>query len=234
VRRLPPAWIPDVRLFQGYVEQIFGGFFRAQLTIGAIYGVLVWLSLLLLGQANGLLVALLAGVFMLLPFIGPMLSFVPPVLLVLLQTPQDQLVLKLVLLGAMLFVAQQIVMQLVAPKVFGVQMGVHPLILFAALLVGAKVGGVWGAFFAGPIAGVGYAMLRVYYDRFARTSPLFRSRATMGGVTDQAAEEAVMAAEAAEGGSDLDLRKALPDALPAESRPRNRLPAGPATAARSE
>ncbi|HST90149.1 MAG TPA: AI-2E family transporter [Ktedonobacterales bacterium] len=234
VRHLPPAWIPDVRLFQGYVEQIFGGFFRAQLTIGAIYGVLVWLSLLLLGQANGLLVALLAGVFMLLPFIGPMLSFVPPVLLVLLQTPQDQLVLKLVLLGAMLFVAQQIVMQLVAPKVFGVQMGVHPLILFAALLVGAKVGGVWGAFFAGPIAGVGYAMLRVYYDRFARTSPLFRSRATMDGVTDQAAEEAVMAAEAAEGGSDLDLRKALPDALPAESRPRNRLPAGPATAARSE
>ncbi len=173
VRRLPPVWIPDVRLFQKYVERIFGGFFRAQLTIGAIYGILTWIVLALLGQANGLLVALLAGIIMLLPFIGPFLAVVPPVLLVVLQAPPDDLLKDLIIIVIALVVAQQVVFQLIAPRVFGASMGVHPLLLFAGLLIGAKLSGVWGAFFAGPIVAVMYAMLRTYYDRFAQTSPLF-------------------------------------------------------------
>lgn len=181
VVRLPPNWIPEVRLFQRYVERIFGGFFRAQMTVGTIYGVLTWVVLALLGQANGLLVALLAGAIMLLPFIGPFLAIIPPVLLVLLQSPPNDLLRNLIVIVVMSVVAQQVVFQLIAPRVFGSQMGVHPLLLFGGLLVGAKVGGVWGAFFAGPIVAVVYAMLRVYYDRFSQTSPLFQE--TPAGIT---------------------------------------------------
>lgn len=174
VLRLPPNWIPQVRLFQRYVERIFGGFFRAQMTVGTIYGVLTWIMLALLGQANGLLVALLSGAIMLLPFIGPFLAIIPPVFLVLLQSPPHDLLRNLIVIVVMSVIAQQVVFQLIAPRVFGSQMGVHPLLLFAGLLVGAKVGGVWGAFFAGPIVAVVYAMLRVYYDRFSQSSPLFQ------------------------------------------------------------
>jgi predicted PurR-regulated permease PerM len=172
IAKLPPRWIPDVRLFQRYVEQIFGGFFRAQLTIAAIYAALTWLVLLILGQGN-LLVALIAGVLLLLPFIGTVLCLVPPVLLVLLQAPSDNLAWNLAVLIVSLVIAQNIVFQIIAPKIFGVHLGVHPLILFGALLIGTKLGGVWGAFFAGPLVAVGYAMLRVYYERFAKTSSLF-------------------------------------------------------------
>lgn len=172
IAKLPPLWIPDVRLFQRYVEQIFGGFFRAQLTIAAIYAALTWLVLLLLGQGN-LLVALISGVVLLLPFIGTVLCLVPPFLLVLLQAPTDKLVWDLGALIVALIVAQNIVFQIIAPKVFGAHLGVHPLILFGALLIGTKIGGVWGAFFAGPLVAVAYAMLRVYYERFAKASPLF-------------------------------------------------------------
>ena len=65
VLRLPPIWQRDVRLFQRNVEQVFGGFFRAQLTIGGLYGLLTWVMLLALGQQNGLLVAMLSGAIML-------------------------------------------------------------------------------------------------------------------------------------------------------------------------
>jgi predicted PurR-regulated permease PerM len=174
VLRLPPNWISEVRLFQRYVERIFGGFFRAQMTVGTIYGVLTWIMLALLGQANGLLVALLSGAIMLLPFIGPFLAIIPPVFLVLLQSPPHDLVRNLIVIIVLSVVFQQVVFQLIAPRVFGSQMGVHPLLLFAGLLVGAKVGGVWGAFFAGPIVAVVYAMLRVYYDRYSQKSPLFQ------------------------------------------------------------
>src|SRR5579884_691618 len=176
VRRLPPPWHPDVRLFQRNVEQIFGGFFRAQLTISAIYGLFTWATLLALGQQNGLLVAALSAAIMLIPFIGPPFAVIPPVLLVLLQAPSNDLLRDLIILVALQILAQQIVMQLIAPRVFGKQMGIHPLLLFAALLIGAKVGGVWGAFFAGPVAAVAYATIQVYYDRFSETSPLFQRR----------------------------------------------------------
>lgn len=173
MRRLPPAWKPDAELFQSYVSRMFGGFLRAQLTLSLIYGALTWIMLALLGQANSLLIALVCGLLVILPFIGPFIAMAPPVALVLLQTAPADLPLKLALLLIGLFIAQQITFQLIAPRVFSSHMGVSPVLLIAALLIGAKEGGVWGAFFAGPIVAIAYAMFEVFYQRFRRSSSLF-------------------------------------------------------------
>jgi predicted PurR-regulated permease PerM len=173
VRRLPPSWIPDVRLFQRYVQDIFAGYFRAQLIIGGIYAVFTWLVLLVLGQPNGVLAAVLSGLIMLIPFVGAFLAIVPPALVMLLQTPSDQIFIKLAILIFLLGAAQHVVLNLIAPRIFGQHMGVPTLVLFAALLMGAKQGGVWGAFFAGPVVAVGYAMFEVFYERFQFASDLF-------------------------------------------------------------
>lgn len=197
IGRLPPKWANDARMFKAAVAQIFGGFLRAQLVVGLIYSALTWLALVLLGQANSLPVALICGLLMLLPFIGTFLAVIPPIALVLLQTPSDQLAPKLIALVIALIVAQQITLQIIAPRVFGSTMGVHPLLLFAGLLIGAKEGGVWGAFFAGPVVAVAYSMFEVFYDRYQRSSPLFPNKlpldATLGDYdesepTDQSAK----------------------------------------------
>lgn len=173
VRKLPPRWEPDIRMFQRHVNDTFGGFFRAQIIIALIYGMFTWIVLLVLGQSNGFLASLLAGLIMMIPFIGSFGAFVPPLLLVLLQTPNDQLLGKIAVLVVLLIVAQQIALQLIAPRVFGKTLGVNPLVLFAALLLGAKWGGVWGAFFAGPVVAVFVAVGVTFYDRLTRNSPLF-------------------------------------------------------------
>ncbi|HST89891.1 MAG TPA: AI-2E family transporter [Ktedonobacterales bacterium] len=175
VVRLPPAWARDVRLFQRYINDIFGGFFRAQLIIAAIYSAMTWLVLVILGLGDGALpVAILAGVLMLLPLIGVFLAIVPPVLLLLIQVPPSEALFRLVLLVFLLGAAQHVVLNLLAPRIFGHHMGIPTLLLFAALLLGAREGGVWGAFFAGPVVAVGYAMIEVIYDRWSATSPLFQ------------------------------------------------------------
>ncbi|MDE3230635.1 MAG: AI-2E family transporter [Chloroflexota bacterium] len=176
IRRLPPKWLDDAKLFTAAVTQVFGGFLRAQLLIALIYGAFTWLALALLGQANSLPVALVCGLLMLLPFLGAFLAVAPPIALVLLQTPGDQLVVKLIILLVALIVAQQITLQFIAPRVYGTTMGVQPLLLFAGLLIGAKVGGVWGAFFAGPVVAIAYAMFDVFYDRYQRSSPHFPNK----------------------------------------------------------
>jgi predicted PurR-regulated permease PerM len=173
VAKLPPRWAPDIRMFQRHVNDTFGGFFRAQIIVATIYAIFTWLVLLMLGEPNGFLASLLAGLIMMIPFIGSFGAFVPPLLLVLLQTPNDQLLGKALVLCLLLIVAQQIALQLIAPRVFGKTLGVNPLILFAALLLGAKWGGVWGAFFAGPIVAVFFTVGESFYDRLTQHSPLF-------------------------------------------------------------
>ncbi|HEY1387019.1 MAG TPA: AI-2E family transporter [Ktedonobacterales bacterium] len=174
VAKLPPRWEPDFRMFQRQVNETFGGFFRAQIIIALIYGLFTWMVLFGLGQPNGFLASLLAGLIMMIPFIGSFGAFVPPLLLVLLQTPNEALIGKVVVLVLLLIVAQQIALQLIAPRVFGKTLGINPLILFAALLLGAKWGGVWGAFFAGPIVAVFAAVGETFYDRFTQKLPLFK------------------------------------------------------------
>ena len=97
--RLPPAWLPDIKHFQTKVSDIFGGFFRSQMIIALLYAVFTWIVLAFLGQANGLLVAILAGLLLILPFVGPFLAVIPPTLQVILQGPDAQAFIKLAVLA---------------------------------------------------------------------------------------------------------------------------------------
>lgn len=174
VVRLPPRWLPDARLFQHNINEIFAGFFRAQVIVAAIYALLTWIILAFFGLGDAWFVALISGALIWLPFIGAFLAVVPPILLVAVATPSDLLLIKLAILGLLLGAAQHIALNLIAPRIFGQHMRVPTLILFAALLLGAAEGGVWGAFFAGPVVGVAYAMLEVFYGRFSASSALFQ------------------------------------------------------------
>jgi predicted PurR-regulated permease PerM len=174
VTRLPPKWEPNARLFQRNVNEIFAGFFRAQVIVAAIYAVLTWIILLAFGLGDAWFVALISGALIWLPFIGAFLAVAPPLLLVAVVTPPDQLLIKLAIVGLLLGAAQHIVLNVMAPHLFGQHMRVPTLVLFAALLLGAGEGGVWGAFFAGPVVAVGYAMFEVFYERFSAGSPLFQ------------------------------------------------------------
>ncbi|HEX9055939.1 MAG TPA: AI-2E family transporter [Ktedonobacterales bacterium] len=173
VDRLPPSWHADIELLQAKIEASFGGFLRAQLIIAFAYGILTGIVLLGLGQANGLLVAVLAGLILLIPFIGPFLAVVPPALLVVLQSPHQDIVRNLIIVVIAVVVAQQITMKLIAPHVMSTHVGLHPVVLFAALLVGAQEGGVWGALFAAPVAAVMVSMLDVFFQRFQQASDLY-------------------------------------------------------------
>ncbi len=62
----------------------------------------------------------------------------------------------------LLLLLQQVVLNVLSPKVMSQSVGMHPLLVLLALLVGANLAGVWGAVFAVPVAGVIVAMLAFY------------------------------------------------------------------------
>ncbi len=53
-------------------------------------------------------------------------------------------------------------LNVLAPRILSHQVGLHPLLVFFAVLTGARVAGIWGAIFGVPIVAVLTAMISFY------------------------------------------------------------------------
>ncbi len=133
------------------------GYVRGQLIFSLAMGVSAGLALWLYGLVgifpDGGRYALFFGVFFglmeLVPFIGPVLGALPPVLVALFQNP------LMAVWVVLLFLAlQQLEGHVVAPQVFGRALRINPLLVLLALLIGGEVYGVVGALVALPLAAV--------------------------------------------------------------------------------
>lgn len=130
-------------------QRKMGQWLRAQLLLGLIVGVFVYIALTLLGIRFALIFAALTAVLEIIPVIGPILAAVPAVVIAFVQSP---------LLGLAViityFVIQQIESHLIVPTVMRKSIGLNPLVVILALLVGGRLGGVLGLLLAVPLASV--------------------------------------------------------------------------------
>lgn len=158
---VPDTWQEEVRFVMDSIDRRFGGFLRGQLIQSIIYGlgtatIMTWASLSYTEIAS-----LIAGVLILIPFFGPILGFIPPALVALFSLPFPA---SLVVLGALL-VLQLIILNVVAPKVMADAVGMHPILVFLALLLGIKLAGAMGAIFGVPVLAVVNSVAVLFYNR---------------------------------------------------------------------
>src|SRR5262249_57690347 len=85
---------------------------------------------------------------------------------VVIEKPEQALLMLLVLV-----VVQQVLFNMIMPRLMGRIVGLHPLLVFAAILVGATVAGGWGILFGIPIAGVVASVLQFIYSRATGEEP---------------------------------------------------------------
>ena len=166
VALIPRHYNRELMIFAGSVNKNFGGFIRGQLIQSLLVGVATAAVMIVMRLDFVVLAAMLSAVVMLLPLIGVFLAIIPPVLVALFAGSFATAVIVFVLL----FVFQQVLMNALMPKILADAVGLHPLLVFAALLAGVRVGGIWGAFFGIPIAGVLYALLIFFGVRIRRAS----------------------------------------------------------------
>jgi predicted PurR-regulated permease PerM len=145
-----------------FVEQnigrVLGGYLRGQLTLAAIIGIATGIGMSLLGLPYAIVLGVLAGLLELVPMFGPILSAVPAlVVAAFLPFPTVFWVL-------LFFLAiQQIENNVLAPRISGHAVGLHPLGAMFALLAGFQLAGVIGGLFAVPIAGVLWVLIGAAY-----------------------------------------------------------------------
>ncbi|HLH73292.1 MAG TPA: AI-2E family transporter, partial [Chloroflexota bacterium] len=165
---VPPPYTDDARQFVYSIDRSFGGFLRGTAIQAAFFGIGTAVIMQLGGLHYVLLASLFAAVIMVIPFIGPLLAAILPLLIAIFSgLPTTQFIAILVALVGL----QILVMNIIAPKVMSENVGLHPLLVFLALLVGAKQAGVAGAIFGVPVAAVIWAAIRILLRRWAVIGP---------------------------------------------------------------
>lgn len=135
-------------------QRKLGRWFRSQLLLGAIVGILIFFGLTLLGVPNAFFFALIAAMFEIIPVVGPLLAAVPAVIIAVLEAP------FLGLLTALLYVVvQQAESHVIVPVIMRRAVGLSPLIVVLALVMGATLGGIFGILLAVPLTVIGAELL---------------------------------------------------------------------------
>src|SRR3954454_5285818 len=139
------------------VQKAVTGYLRGQFLFSVLMGTGAGLLLYLFGILGifpaGETYAVAFGIFFglceLIPFVGPILGALPPILVALFQDPLTALWVALLFVGL-----QQIEGHVVAPQIFGHALRINPLLVIFALLLGGETYGVLGALISLPLAAV--------------------------------------------------------------------------------
>ncbi|MEH2146328.1 AI-2E family transporter [Nostoc sp.] len=134
--------------FTNIIRRSFLGFFRGQLLLSAFLKITTFLVFLLLKVPFALILSVIIGI-VIIPGIGATLAVSTVTLFVLSQGVW--LALKVLIACIVL---QQIQDNLIAPRIMQGALNLNPVVVFFALLVGARVAGLLGVFISIPIAGV--------------------------------------------------------------------------------
>jgi predicted PurR-regulated permease PerM len=111
--------------------------------------ILDFLALYFLGVPYALLVALIGGLLEIVPYLGPIISAAVATIVGFLVSP-----LTGILVLAAYIIIQQIENHIIVPQVMKKAVGLNPVAVILALLIGAQLGGALGAILAIPIAAV--------------------------------------------------------------------------------
>jgi predicted PurR-regulated permease PerM len=154
---LPLRAQDDTRFLVASIHRAFAGFLRGQV-IQSLAGALGTGILMALLQVDfALLSSVVAGLVLFIPFLGPVIAVILPVAIAAFTHPEVA-----VLLFVALLALQQVIFNVLTPRILSRQVGLHPLLVFFAVLSGVRVAGVWGAIFGVPVVAVLTTMVSFY------------------------------------------------------------------------
>ncbi|MDP2638780.1 MAG: AI-2E family transporter [Candidatus Azambacteria bacterium] len=152
--------------FESYIHELWiraqkkmGRWLQAQILLSIIMAVTVGIGLWILGVKYAFLIAIVVGVLEIVPYVGPIVSGALATLLALSQSA------TLGFWTLIFFIAaQQLENHILVPLLIKKLLGLNPVAVILAIMIGAKLGGVFGILLAVPLA----AVVDEFFDDLAR------------------------------------------------------------------
>ena len=145
-----------IKYFLKDLHEVFGNFILGQLLDALIVGIASTTLLLIIGHPFALLIGVIAGITNVIPYIGPIIGAALALILGIFTN------VKLGILGCVLLIIyQQIDGNIIQPKILGDSVGLAPVWIFIAILVGGSYLGAVGMIISVPIV----ALMKRYFER---------------------------------------------------------------------
>jgi len=154
----------------GEINSYLISFFRGQLIVSLIDGLMIAVALLFLGLDFAILIGIMVGVLGLIPYLGMMICFIPAVIIAAAQFGDW---FHPALVALIFILANNIDGIFIAPKIVGESVGLHPLTVIISVLAWSLIlGGLLGAILAVPLtATIKVLLKRYFWDRPATALP---------------------------------------------------------------
>ncbi len=177
-RLFPPERRPRVREVLSAVRSGLLGWLKGQLGAMAVIGVLSTITFFLIGLPGALFLGLLAGLLNFVPYIGPIVSFIPPLLLALTMSPMTMLLVAATYAGV-----QFAESYLITPLIMQRAASLHPAVVIAAVTLLGTAFGILGAFLAVPAAvTIGVLVNELWFRRLEESEGRGPAGGTSSGV----------------------------------------------------
>ncbi|HIP50392.1 MAG TPA: AI-2E family transporter [Candidatus Pacebacteria bacterium] len=130
------------------IQENFGRWMVGQLITMIFVGVLYYIALTALGVPYAPVLAIIGGLLEIIPYFGPIVASMPAILFGTMEDPVIG-----IMVAVAYFVINLIENHFLVPKIMNKAVGLNPVLIILALLIGGKIAGVVGIFLAVPIAG---------------------------------------------------------------------------------
>ncbi len=165
--RTPMKRRAQISFFLVTVDQKAGGYIRGQVFMATIMSIMVTIGAIVIGVPFAALIGVIVFFFEFIPQIGAYISGTIGVLFALTAGWQTALI-----YGIFVSVLQGIVDgQILAPRILGHSVGIHPVISVFFMFVFGTLFGLWGAFLAAPIVGIIQVFVVASWKAWQERSP---------------------------------------------------------------
>lgn len=153
-RLVPEEYAYDVRRLIKELGPIWNAFLRGQITLGITMGVLVGLTMWVLGVRYAVVLGLLGGLLEFIPVIGPVIAGGVALIIALFQPGNwlglNPITFALVVLGASILL-QQAENNFLVPRILGGSLNLHAVVILVGAVVAASLAGIIGLLLSAPV-----------------------------------------------------------------------------------
>ncbi len=145
--------------FLAKAQEKIGFWFKGQIILCLIIGLLSYIGLRIIGVKFALVLALIACLTEIIPYVGPWIGGVFAVLIALFQSP-----FKALMVAILYILIQQSENALIAPKIMSKAVGLNPVVVIGSLWIGGELGGILGMIIAVPVAGAVSILIKDFWE----------------------------------------------------------------------
>ena len=160
---LPMRIAPTAARLAKESDEVLGAFLRGQLSVMASLAVVYSIGLSIVGLDFALLVGVIAGLFSVVPYLGPIVGIAAAGTATLIQFPDLWHILGVCLVFG---IGQMLEGMWLTPLLVGDRIGLHPVAVIFAILSGGQLGGFAGVLLALPTAAVLMVFVRLAHEKY--------------------------------------------------------------------